>query len=173
MSAGARTRPRAARETPRESLLSAALIGIGLMAAVDELVFRQLLAWHPFLDRATPRLGLLSGGLLHAAELVAVVGGLFWLADLRRRAALAAPAAWAGFLIGAGGLLVADGVVGHRTARAYEVRHGVEPLPHDLACTLAGLVLLACGIALAVRAGRRPGPAREPDGGPRMTERRS
>ncbi|WP_101789349.1 DUF2243 domain-containing protein [Nonomuraea indica] len=160
-----------ARGPLRGSVLSALLIGIGVMAAVDELVFHRLLGWHHFYDRATPRVGLLSDGLLRAAELVAVVGGCFWLADLRRRAALVARAAWGGFLAGAGALQVFDGVVDRRVLRVHQLRSGVDPLPYDLAWNLAGLALLACGIALAVRAGGRPAATRAPDGGPRTTER--
>ena len=39
------------------------LIGIGLMAAVDEIIFHKQLGWHHFYDGATPAMGLLSDGL--------------------------------------------------------------------------------------------------------------
>ncbi|MCU1425319.1 MAG: hypothetical protein JWM51_1610 [Microbacteriaceae bacterium] len=55
------------------------------MAAVDEIVFHQLLAWHHFYDRATSDLALVSEGLLHAAELIALVAGFFLLAAARHR----------------------------------------------------------------------------------------
>ncbi|GAA3155191.1 hypothetical protein GCM10010466_52690 [Planomonospora alba] len=151
-----RPEPPAGAPAPlRPSLLSAALIGIGVMAAVDELVFHQLLAWHHFYDRATLRVGLLSDGLLHAAELVAVVGGFFWLSDLRRRAALVPSAAWGGFLLGAGGFQLFDGLVDHKVLRVHQIRYGVDLLPYDLAWNLSGALLLACGAVLAVRARRR------------------
>lgn len=156
-----------AGESLRASLLSAVLIGIGVMAAVDELVMHQALAWHHFYDRATPRVGLLSDGLLHAAELVAVVAGFFWLADLRRRATLVVPAAWGGFLAGAGGFQVFVGVVDHKVLRVHRIRSGIDPLPYDLAWTAAGLALLACGVALAVRARRQVAPRRPAGGGAR------
>ena len=69
----------------RRSLLAAALVGAALMAAVDEIVFHQILGWHHFYDRSTPAVGLASDGFLHAGELLALVGGFFWYADLRRR----------------------------------------------------------------------------------------
>jgi len=53
------------------------LIGIGLMAAVDEIVFHQVLSWHHFYDRATPPIALLSDGLLHSAELMLLIAGFF------------------------------------------------------------------------------------------------
>lgn len=62
---------------PKHSLRAAALVGIGIMAAVDEIVFHQLLQWHHFFDHATPMIGVLSDGLLHAAELIILVAGFF------------------------------------------------------------------------------------------------
>ncbi|GAB3826292.1 hypothetical protein GCM10028895_37000 [Pontibacter rugosus] len=78
------------------------LIGVGVMAAVDEIIFHQLLAWHHFYDQSTPAIGLLTDGLLHSAELVAIVAGFFMLSDLRHRQALAGNWAWAGFFLGLG-----------------------------------------------------------------------
>src|SRR4051812_34625748 len=83
----------------RRSLLVGAMLGVGIMAAVDEIVFHQLLGWHHFYDKSTKDVALFSDGLLHAAELVVLVAGFFLLADLRRRHALAAPTAWAGSLL--------------------------------------------------------------------------
>jgi uncharacterized membrane protein len=71
------------------SLWATVLIGIGSMAAIDEIVFHQLLGWHHFYDRATPLIGLFSDGLLHAAKLLAIVAGGFLLAELWRFDALA------------------------------------------------------------------------------------
>ena len=81
------------------------------MAAVDEIVFHQLLAWHHFYDRSTPRIGLLSDGLLHATELLLLVAGFFLLADLARRRELRKRSARAGFFLGAGGFQLFDGIV--------------------------------------------------------------
>lgn len=146
------------RPDTRRSLWVAVLIGIGIMAAIDEIVFHQLLAWHHFYDRSTTRVGLLSDGLLHAAELVAIVGGFFLYADLRRRHALAPMWAWAGFFLGAGGFQLFDGIVDHKLLRLHQVRYGVELLPYDLAWNLAGVALLLIGLALTVRARARRHP---------------
>ncbi|WP_246005951.1 DUF2243 domain-containing protein [Georgenia muralis] len=59
----------------RSSILAAAMIGVGLMAAIDEIVFHQILAWHHFYDQSTSAVALMSDGLLHAGELVLIVGG--------------------------------------------------------------------------------------------------
>jgi uncharacterized membrane protein len=136
------------------SLWAAALIGAGLMAAVDEIVFHQILAWHHFYDRSTPAIGLLSDGLLHTASLLALIGGFFLLADLLRRGALSAAHAWAGGFFGAGAFQLFDGIINHKALQLHQVRYGVELLPYDLAWNLAGALLLAVGAALLARARR-------------------
>jgi uncharacterized membrane protein len=138
----------------RPSILAAGLIGVTVMAAVDEVVFHQLLAWHHFYDRGTPAVALLSDGLLHAAELVGLVGGFFWLAELRRRGVLVPLAAWGGFLLGAGFFQLFDGLVDHKVLRVHQVRYGVDLAGYDLAWNLAGVLLLLAGASLVWRAGR-------------------
>ena len=139
----------------RRTLGAAALVGVGVMAAVDEIVFHQVLRWHRFYDGATPAVGIVSDGLLHAASLTAVVVGFFVVADLRRRGTWAAGWGRAGFLLGAGGFQLFDGVVDHKLLRIHQVRYGVDLLPYDLAWNAAGAVLLAVGVGLWLRA-RRP-----------------
>ena len=142
----------------KRSLLAAALVGAALMAAVDEIVFHQILAWHHFYDGATPAIGLLSDGILHAAEVIALVVGGFGLADLARRQALVPRAAWAGGFLGAGGFQLLDGLVNHKVLQVHQVRYGVpDLLPYDLAWVGGGAALLLVGLVLARRAGARGG----------------
>ena len=61
-----------ATNSEKYSGLAAALLGMGCMAAVDEIIFHQILAWHHFYDGATTAVALMSDGFLHAAELVAM-----------------------------------------------------------------------------------------------------
>ncbi|PZG01568.1 DUF2243 domain-containing protein [Micromonospora deserti] len=139
----------------RASALAAGIIGVAVVAAVDEIVFHQVLGWHHFYDRSTPAVGLLSDGLLHAAELLALVGGFFWFADLRRRGVLAPRAAWGGFLLGAGAFQVFDGVVDHKVLRLHQIRYGVPLLPYDVFWIAGGAALLLLGAVVLGRA--RPG----------------
>ncbi|MFD3003834.1 DUF2243 domain-containing protein [Pontibacter toksunensis] len=128
------------------------LIGIGVMAAVDEIIFHQLLAWHHFYDQSTLEIGLLTDGLLHSFELIAIVAGFFLFSDLRRRHSLAPLWTWAGFFLGLGGFQLFDGIVDHKVLRLHQVRYGVPLLPYDLAWNLAGVVLLLIGIWLVFKA---------------------
>ena len=136
------------------SARAAAAVGVGLMAAVDEIVFHQLLGWHHLYDRSTPAVGLLSDGVLHALELVLLVAGGFALADLHRRGTLSAAWARAGVLLGAGGFQLFDGLVDHKLLRLHQVRYGVDLLPYDVAWNASALLLLLAGAVLAVRARR-------------------
>lgn len=130
----------------RRSMWTAALIGIGVMAAVDEIVFHQLLHWHHFFDLSTPAVGLVSDGFLHAAELLAIVAGFFLFADLRARHVLAPMHAWAGFFLGAGGFQVFDGIIDHKVLQIHQIRYDVELWPYDLAWNLFGLALILVGV---------------------------
>jgi uncharacterized membrane protein len=122
------------------------MIGVATMAAVDTIVFHQLLGWHHFYDRSTPDVGLLSDGVLQAVYLALLVGGLFLLADIRRDRALATGSAWAAFVLGLGGFQLFDGLVNHKVLRLHQIRYGVDDLAaYDLAWNLGAAVLIAVG----------------------------
>lgn len=131
------------------------LIGIGVMAAIDEIVFHQLLAWHHFYDLATPDWALFSDGLLHAAELLILVAGFFLFADLRRQQQLLPVWAWSGFFFGMGAFQLFDGIVDHKILRLHQVRYGVENLLlYDIGWNAAGVLLLLIGWIMRMKAKR-------------------
>ncbi|GAA1126596.1 DUF2243 domain-containing protein [Arthrobacter flavus] len=138
-----------------KSFWSAFLIGVAIMAGVDEIVFHQLLGWHHFYDGSTSEIGLVSDGLLHAGELIALVAGFFLLADARRRALFSPLEAWAGFFVGLGFFQLWDGIIDHKVLRLHQIRYDVDILPYDLAWNGVGLMLLTAGIILTVVAIRR------------------
>ncbi|MFF0014265.1 DUF2243 domain-containing protein [Streptomyces sp. NPDC005374] len=143
-----------ARAEPLRSMSVCALIGAAVTAAVDEIVFHQILGWHHFYDRSTTAVGLLSDGLLHTAELLGLCAGFFLYADLRRRRSLAPSHARAGLFLGMGAFQLFDGVVDHKLLRLHQIRYGVDVTPYDWAWNLTGLLLLLIGVGLAVRAAR-------------------
>ncbi len=145
----------------RRSLWAAALVGIGIMAGVDEIIFHQVLGWHHFYDLSTPALGLLSDGLLHSAELIAIVAGFFMLMDLRRQGTLDAGRAWAAGFLGAGGFQLFDGIIDHKLLRVHQIRYDVPLLPYDLAWNASALLLIGIGLLL-LRCARRAAPAVQP-----------
>lgn len=131
------------------SLWSVFLLGIGFMAALDEIIFHQLLAWHHFYDRSTPLVALMSDGFLHAGELIIFVAGFFLFFDLRRRGLLFPRFAWSGFFLGMGVFQVFDGIVDHKVLRLHQIRYGIGSiLPYDIAWNAFGLLLIAVGAVL-------------------------
>ncbi len=133
---------------PKRSLWAAVPIGIGLMAAVDEIIFHQLLQWHHFYDLATPAVGIVTDGLLHAAELIALVAGLFLVVRLARQGELMPRWAWAGGFLGAGGFQVFDGIVSHKILRIHQIRYDVDLLVYDLTWNAIGVGLILIGLWL-------------------------
>ena len=148
----------APRHPPGRSTLSGVLAGLGLVAFVDETVFHQLLHWHHFYDRSTPDVGLVSDGLFHAFGFVAVVTGLFLLADLRRWHALVVRRWVGGLLLGAGAFQLYDGLVQHKVFGLHQIRYGVDLLPYDLTWNVVAAVLAVAGVVLTARS-RRPAAA--------------
>ncbi|MBA1276356.1 DUF2243 domain-containing protein [Stutzerimonas stutzeri] len=136
----------------RGSLIATIFLGIGLMAAVDEIVFHQILAWHHFFDRSTPAISLLSDGLLHAAELLMLAAGFYLFVKLSRERAVSRLHAWAGLFFGAGGFQLFDGIVDHKLLRLHQVRYVDNLLPYDLAWNGFGILLLVIGVAIWRRA---------------------
>ena len=139
----------------RRSLIATTFLGVGLMAAVDEIVFHQILAWHHFFDRSTLALSLLSDGLLHAAELLMLAAGFRLFIQLNSRRVVSRMHAWAGLFLGAGAFQLFDGLVNHKLLRLHQVRYDVNHLwPYDFAWNGFGVMLLAVGFYAWRRARR-------------------
>jgi uncharacterized membrane protein len=146
---------RANRSSRSFSLLSGLLFGIGVASFVDETVFHQLLHWHHFYDRSTPTAGLISDGLFHAFGFFCTVGGLFLLADVRRRAVVDRQRWWAGLLLGLGGFQLYDGTIQHKLLHLHQIRYHVEIWPYDLTWNLVAAVALLIGLVLLLRTRRQ------------------
>jgi len=136
------------------TLLAAILLGIGVMAALDEIVFHQVLAWHHFVETDNSALALASDGLLHTLELVVLVVGGALMLRLHETGQHAAGYRGAGFLLGMGGFQLFDGIVDHKILGLHQVRYVDNLLMYDLGWNLAGLLLLAIGYWLLRRARR-------------------
>jgi uncharacterized membrane protein len=130
---------------------SGVLVGVGVAAFVDEVVFHQLLHWHHFYDRSTREAGLVSDGVLHAFGWVALVAGLFWFAALRGRNELRTARWVGGLLVGAGAFQLYDGTVHHKLLGLHQIRYGVDLLPYDLTWNLVAAVLVVVGVLVARR----------------------
>jgi uncharacterized membrane protein len=130
---------------------SGALVGVGVAAFVDETIFHQLLHWHHFYDKSTPDVGLVSDGVFHAVGWFAVVGGLFLLADLRRRDTLWGLRWWAALLFGMGGFQLYDGTIQHKLLGLHQIRYQVTIWPYDLVWNLLAVIAIVVGFVLLRR----------------------
>ena len=156
------TRPidyRARASMSARNLWSGILFGVGLVAFVDEAVFHQILHWHHFYDLATPEIGLVSDGIFHAVSWAATIGGLFMLADLRRRRAFWQTRWWGGVLLGAGAFQLYDGTVQHKWWDIHEIRYVPDVFVYDLIWNGIAVLLVVAGVVLTVRTRRSTLPA--------------
>nr|WP_201468926.1 DUF2243 domain-containing protein [Microbacterium hydrocarbonoxydans] len=138
----------------KRNLWSGILFGVGLVAFIDETIFHQLLHWHHFYDLGTPEIGLVSDGFFHALSWAATIGGLFLLADLRRRAAFWQLRWWGGVLLGAGTFQLYDGTVQHKWWGIHQIRYVENLLPYDLTWNIIAVLLVVAGIILTIRTRR-------------------
>jgi uncharacterized membrane protein len=135
------------------NLWSGILFGLGLVAFFDETVFHQLLHWHHFYDKSTTNIGLVSDGLFHAFSWFATIGGLFMLADLRRRNALWLTRWWGAVLLGAGVFQLYDGIVQHKLMRLHQIRYVENVIMYDIVWNIIALAMVVAGMILTYRTG--------------------
>lgn len=130
------------------NLFSGILFGIGLAAFLDEVIFHQLLRWHHFYDKSTTDIGLISDGLFHAFSWFATIGGLFLLADLKRRNAFFLKRWWGGVLVGAGGFQLYDGTIQHKWMQLHQIRYVENILIYDLVWNASAVFMILAGFFL-------------------------
>jgi uncharacterized membrane protein len=134
------------------------LVGVGIAGTLDEVILHQLLGWHHFYDRSTPKLGLLSDGLFHLFSTAVLVVGVVLLVQRSHASPDPPRRATAGVLLGAGGFNLYDGTVQHKLLGLHQVRAGApDNLPYDLVFLAIAAALALAGAAL-LRPARRPGP---------------
>lgn len=114
----------------RSVLVTGVLLGIGVVGAIDEAVFHQLLQWHTLYWGTDEHGRILSDGVFHLFTLAILVwaGLRLWQTPPEwlygRRATLLAAGC-----IGAGGFNLYDGVVQHVLLHLHLVNEFVCPTP--------------------------------------------
>ncbi len=148
-------------------------MGVGLGGFVDGIVLHQVLQWHHMLsdtaeNPVTTVAGLeantLADGLFHMATWLFVVAGMTATLRAWQRRELAPPwRAHAGLLLaGWGAFNVVEGIIDHLVLGVHHVRDDLGgPLGWDIGFVVAGVLMLAGGLALA-RAGERRAAALSP-----------
>ncbi|WP_221568313.1 DUF2243 domain-containing protein [Alkalihalobacillus sp. TS-13] len=121
------------------------LFGLGLVAFIDETIFHQLLHWHHFYDKTTLSMGLISDGLFHAFSWFATIGGLFMLADLKRRGAFVFKRWWGGSMLGGGAFQFYDGIVQHKIMRIHQIRYVDNVYIYDWVWNIIAVIMIIVG----------------------------
>jgi uncharacterized membrane protein len=147
---------------------TAIVLGFGLGAFVDGIVFHQLLQWHAMLSARIPpetlsakSLNMFWDGLFHAVAWVVTLAGVVRLWSLRARRPEPLPRAVlaGGLLAGWGIFNVAEGVLDHLVLGLHNVKENSDvALAWNLGFLAFSALLVAAGLALARRA--RPVPTR-------------
>jgi uncharacterized membrane protein len=143
------------RQNLSRNLWSGILFGIGLAAFIDETVFHQLLHWHHFYDKSTSDMGLVSDSFFHAFSWFATIGGLFMVADLRRRIAFSLKRWWGGVLIGSGGFQLYDGIIQHKLLKIHQIRYVDNILIYDIIWNAVAVIMLVAGTILLLQTRER------------------
>jgi uncharacterized membrane protein len=145
----------------RSVLVTGVVLGIGVVGAIDEAVFHQLLQWHTLYWGTDEHGRILSDGLFHLLTLTLLVWAALrlwqtpreWLSG--RRAALLAAV-----LMGAGAFNLYDGLVQHLVLHLHLINEFVCPdpqadnsiancpadLPFEVAWLLVATMLLLTGV---------------------------
>jgi uncharacterized membrane protein len=136
----------------RRVLLSGFLFGCGVAASViDMFVFHLALHWHHFYDLSTSDVALTVDGFFHAFGWFVTVGGLFLLADIRRRVEVPWRR-WVGAAIaGVGFFQLLDGVLFHKVLGIHQIRYGVDLLVYDVTWIGTAVLALAAGVLILQR----------------------
>ncbi|MFS0674001.1 DUF2243 domain-containing protein [Ornithinibacillus sp. 179-J 7C1 HS] len=137
------------------NILSGILFGLGLVAFLDEAIFHQLLHWHKFYDKSTTSVGLISDGIFHVFSWFATVGGLFLVADLKRRNAFLYPLWQGSVLLGSGSFNLYDGIIQHKIMRIHQIRYVDNVIVYDVIWNLLAAVFIFIGIALLLKSKKR------------------
>jgi uncharacterized membrane protein len=136
------------------NLWSGILFGLGMVAFFDETLFHQLLHWHHFYDQSTTDVGLVADGLFHAFSWFATIGGLFMLADLRRRNTLWMKRWWGGVLLGGGIFQLYDGTIQHKLLRLHQIRYVDNVIIYDWVWNMLAIAMIVLGMVLTHRTGK-------------------
>ncbi|WP_430786581.1 DUF2243 domain-containing protein [Virgibacillus flavescens] len=132
------------------NLWSGFLVGLGLVAFLDEMIFHQLLHWHHFYDKSTLAAGLVSDGFFHAFSWFATIGGMFLVADLRRRKVFWFKRWCGGVMFGGGLFQLYDGIIQHKVMRLHQIRYDVNLQAYDLVWNASALILIIAGVILLI-----------------------
>lgn len=129
-------------------LVAAFILGLGILGAVDGIVFHQLLQWHHMIDSPNIQLEIITDGIFTAAfSTLLVWGGVKIFSDAKNNQL---GSSWrtfvGGILLGGGAFNLVEGIINHHLLQVHRVRPLAEnPLAYDLLFLASGIFLLLLG----------------------------
>lgn len=127
------------------------ILGLGLVGAIDGIVFHQLLQWHHMILSPNIKLEIFTDGLFTALFSAKLLwGGMKIFQDACKNEL---GTSWkiftGGIFIGGGAFNLVEGIVDHHILQVHRVRPLAEnPLFYDLAFLAIGLLLVIIGVMI-------------------------
>ena len=144
---------------PVRAIAAGGLIGSGIAAWVDEIVFYHLLAWNNHVNTSTFELGQVLDNAVHAAGVFTPLFGLVLAAGARRPGGPFRRALLGGALLGAAFFRLVDILVEHASTKLLRSHNPAEIALYDHAWALVAWPLFVAGL-LTVLTAARPKPPR-------------
>ena len=123
------------------------VLGLGLLGAVDGVVFHQLLQWHHVVDHPDHSLEMVSDGIFNALVAALMVWACVKIFRDAKYDRLAH--SWRTFvgaiITGGGAFNLVEGLVNHQILQVHHVKPGPNEFVYDMLFLLSGVVLLLIG----------------------------
>jgi uncharacterized membrane protein len=132
-------------------LIAGLILGLGLLGAIDGIVFHQLLQWHHMVLSDNIQLEIFTDGLFTALFSAKLLwGGVKIFQDARKNQL---GSSWkiflGGIFIGGGAFNLVEGIVDHHILQVHRVKPLAEnPLMYDLAFLAIGALLVVIGFMI-------------------------
>ncbi|QDP40122.1 DUF2243 domain-containing protein [Radiobacillus deserti] len=131
--------------------ISGFILGLGLLGAIDGIVFHQLLQWHHMVLNPNIKLEIVTDGLFTALFSALLIWGAVKILQDARKNELGH--SWkiflGGIFVGGGSFNLVEGIIDHHLLKVHRVKPLAEnPLVYDLAFLAIGLLLVGIGILI-------------------------
>jgi uncharacterized membrane protein len=131
--------------------ISGMILGIGLIGAIDGILFHQLLQWHHMILSPNIELEIFTDGLFTALfSAMLIWGGVKIFQDARKNELGNSWKIFLGGIFVGGGLFnLVEGIIDHHILQVHRVKPLSEnPLIYDLAFLAIGLLLVILGFII-------------------------
>ncbi|WP_138417091.1 DUF2243 domain-containing protein [Aquibacillus sediminis] len=131
--------------------ISGLILGLGLLGAIDGIVFHQLLQWHHMVLSPNIQLEIFTDGLFTALfSALLIWGGVKIFQDAREdKLGTSWKIFLGGIFVGGGLFNLVEGIVDHHLLQVHRVKPLAEnPLLYDLGFLAIGLLLVIIGFII-------------------------